>query len=119
MLYCFAMGAATDVRVCVCVQNDGFAGGDTVVGNLLFNHCRETTEVGPMNSWHRAPYIYDHGLTDSNATNEAPTLAELRAGATPGYVDAAEGVGSVVSNYRRLMHNFLVGSYNVYDNMVR
>lgn len=87
------------------------------MGNLLFGHCRETTEVGPMNSWHRAPYIYDHGLIDDNTTNETPTLADIVAGATPGYRPAPAGVGSVVSNYRRLRNNFIVGNYNVYDNM--
>ena len=97
--------------------NDGFAGGDTIIGNLLFGHCRETTEVGPMNSWHRAPYIYDHGLVDDNSTNEMPSLAEIAAGATPGYRAAPPGVGSVINKYRKLRHNFLIGNYNVYDTM--
>ena len=39
------------------------------------------------------------------------------AGATPGYRAAPAGLGSVISNYRRIAHNFLVGSYNVYDNI--
>lgn len=101
-----------------CCFSDGFAGGDTVIGNLLFGHCRETTEVGPINSWHRAPYIYDSGLVDdANGSSITPSLAEIAAGATPGYRAAPAGVGSVVSNYRRIAHNFLVGSYNVYDNI--
>ena len=73
-----------------------------------------------MNSWHRAPYIYDKGLVEDNssASNLMPSLAEIVAGATPGYRAAPSGAnGSVISNYRRLSHNFLIGSYNVYDNM--
>ena len=46
-----------------------------------------------------------------------PSLQDIKAGATPGYRPAPVGVGSVVSNYRRLHNNFLVGTYNVYDNM--
>jgi hypothetical protein len=71
-----------------------------------------------MNSWHRSPYIYDHGLVDDNTTNETPSLSEIEAGsATPGFSAAPSGVGSVVSNYRRLSHNFIAGTYNTYDNM--
>jgi hypothetical protein len=61
--------------------------------------------------------IYDRGQIDDNSTNETPTLAEIAAGATPGYRAAPAGVGSVYSNYRRIVSNFLIGSYNVYDNM--
>ena len=76
-----------------------------------------------MNSWHRAPYIYDKGLVEdgnssSSASSLMPSLAEIVAGATPGYIAAPSGAnGSVISNYRRLGQNFIIGSYNVYDNM--
>ena len=95
-----------------------------------------------MNSWHRAPYIYDKGLVEaadpddvdddgagggnsiefstrhSSMSKLMPSLAEIMAGATPGFRAApSSSNGSVISNYRRLGHNFIVGSYNVYDNM--
>ena len=37
--------------------NDGFAGGSTVAGNLVFNMVRETGDHGPYNSWDRQPYL--------------------------------------------------------------
>ncbi|KAJ1456468.1 hypothetical protein M885DRAFT_564117 [Pelagophyceae sp. CCMP2097] len=41
--------------------NDGFAGGDLIQGNLLANCVRESGDHGPINSWDRMPYIFDHG----------------------------------------------------------
>ena len=37
--------------------NDGFGGGDEIVGNLLLNCVRESSDHGPWNSWSRVPYI--------------------------------------------------------------
>jgi len=37
--------------------NDGFGGGNTVEGNLVFNMVRETGDHGPFNSWDRQPYV--------------------------------------------------------------
>ena len=37
--------------------NDGFGGGMTIAGNVMFNTVRETSDHGPINSWDRQPYI--------------------------------------------------------------
>ena len=44
--------------------NDGFAGGSTVSGNLVFNQVRETGDHGPYNSWDRQPYLTHSGNPD-------------------------------------------------------
>lgn len=44
--------------------NDGFAGGSTVNGNLVFNMVRETGDHGPYNSWDRQPYLTHSGNPD-------------------------------------------------------
>jgi len=44
--------------------NDGFAGGSTVEGNLVFNMVRETGDHGPYNSWDRQPYLTHSGHRD-------------------------------------------------------
>lgn len=44
--------------------NDGFAGGSTVSGNLVFNMVRETGDHGPYNSWDRQPYLTHSGVVD-------------------------------------------------------
>ena len=36
--------------------NDGFGGGNHMIGNLLFNTCRESGDHGAWNSWDRIPY---------------------------------------------------------------
>lgn len=49
---CSCVGFVVDLLlasiVMLLARPPGFAGGDTIVGNLLFGHCRETTEVGPV-----------------------------------------------------------------------
>lgn len=97
--------------------NDGFAGGDRVVGNLVFNMVRETVDHGTLNAWERGPYISDVGMVPSPGTAERPTAAELAAGATPGFQRDASGRGSVLGQYRTLAHNFLLGTYNVNSNL--
>lgn len=47
--------------------NDGFAGGDTLERNLVFNAVRETQDHGTFNSWDRQPYFV------SNPTLETAT----------------------------------------------
>lgn len=37
--------------------NDMMGGGDKVLGNLLFNTCRESGDHGPINSWDRQAYL--------------------------------------------------------------
>jgi hypothetical protein len=48
--------------------NDGFAGGDTMKGNLIANCVRESGDHGPFNSWDRVPYITDIGSTPGKPT---------------------------------------------------
>jgi hypothetical protein len=45
-------------------QNDGFAGGNILQGNLLFNGVRETGDHGNYNSWDRQPYWTLNGVVD-------------------------------------------------------
>ena len=94
--------------------NDGFGGGDEVVGNVLANWNRQTWAHGVVNVWERSPYIYDQGLVrdfakaPANTTSAMPTLRQLEAGYTPGFVAAARGVGSVVSPFRRVHNNLFM-----------
>ena len=44
--------------------NDGFAGNNTVEGNLLFASVRETADHGPVNTWNRMPYWTINGVDD-------------------------------------------------------
>jgi hypothetical protein len=37
--------------------DDGFAGYNTVRGNLVFNTMRETNDGDPFNMWDRTPFI--------------------------------------------------------------
>ena len=103
--------------------NDAFGGGDLVVGNLLFNHVRETVDHGTLNGWERGPYVSDIGYVSDPSTNLKPSSAELVAGATPGFKIQQPGsgtsasAGSAVGQYRRLESNFLFGTYNVHANM--
>ena len=60
--------------------NDGFAGGETLEGNLIFNMVRETGDHGAFNSWDRQPFLYsstnvDHG---SNVLQLSPETHHLR-----------------------------------------
>jgi len=41
--------------------NDGFGGGLSIEGNVIFNTVRETSDHGPINSWDREPYLVDNG----------------------------------------------------------
>lgn len=44
--------------------NDGFAGNNTVEGNLLFASVMETYDHGPINTWNRMPYWTLNGVDD-------------------------------------------------------
>lgn len=91
--------------------NDGAYGGDELVGNLLFNVNRETTAHGVMNSYERQPYINDQGMLRDKESNPMPTVAELDAGATPGYKLAPPGTPTTISRYRRVHRNMFVANY--------
>jgi hypothetical protein len=98
--------------------NDGFGGGDHVAGNLIFNTNRQTIAHGVINAWERMPYISDIGVIRNvskaaiNTTMEMPSLQQLNAGFIPGFSPAPAGVGSVVSQFRRVYKNFLIANYN-------
>lgn len=70
--YFQALGHKTELRDNLCYNgpraginwNDGFAGGSTVQGNLVFNQVRETGDHGPYNSWDRQPYLTLSGVPD-------------------------------------------------------
>jgi len=64
--------------------NDGFGGGDRMVGNLLANCVRESGDHGPFNSWDRVPYI----------------------------TTIRNGSASVVPAFRDISHNFLLSTYS-------
>ena len=63
--------------------NDGFGGGTEVVGNLILNTCRESSDHGPMNSWDRQPFL----------------------------TTVRTGEPSVIPAYNNFHHNFLVSNY--------
>ena len=64
--------------------NDGFAGGNHIVGNLIFNAIRGINkDGGPFNSWDRVPYI----TTFRN------------------------GTPSIVPDYNRIYNNFVIANY--------
>lgn len=98
--------------------NDGFGGGEEVVGNLMFNFNKQTWAHGVINVWERAPYISDIGLVRNyteapfNTTHEMPTLEQLESGYYPAFSPAPPGVGSVVSSFRRIHNNILFTNYN-------
>jgi len=63
--------------------NDGFAGGDKLVGNLLLNAVRESSAHGTLNSWDRMPFI-----------------------------NAMRGYASIESLPRQINKNFILGTYS-------
>ena len=60
--------------------NDGFGGGDAVVGNLMFNSNRVTIAHGVIDVWERMPYISDIGLVRnfSKAGDPRPSTSFFR-----------------------------------------
>lgn len=44
--------------------NDGFAGGEVMEGNLLFNYVKESNDHGAFNSWDRQPFIFRANESD-------------------------------------------------------
>lgn len=80
---CFsqALSANTTLTDNVCYNgpraginfNDGFAGGNTMSGNLVFNSVRETGDHGPFNSWDRQPYWTRNGVSDGFPASMKPS----------------------------------------------
>ena len=64
--------------------NDGFGGGDEIVGNLILNCVRESGDHGPFNSWDRVPYI----------------------------TTIRSGLPSIVPEWKDIHHNFIIGTYS-------
>ena len=115
-------------------MNDGFGGADDVAGNLMMNSNRQTFAHGVINLWERVPYINDQGLVRNYTKarlvrdylnyskdgsdidyKQMPTLEELHAGAMPGFDLAPPGVGSVVSQFRRVHNNVLIANYHAHS----
>lgn len=66
-------------------MNDGFGGGDRVLGNLVFSTCRESGDHGPFNSWDRQPF----------------------------WTDVREpGVPSMIMQWREIAGNFFIDNYS-------
>lgn len=52
--------------------NDGLGGGSVIDSNAIFNFCRESSDHGPINSWHRQPLFLrdaDGQLTAARASD--------------------------------------------------
>mmetsp|Transcript_30133 Transcript_30133/g.90269 ORF Transcript_30133/g.90269 Transcript_30133/m.90269 type:complete len:980 (+) Transcript_30133:3-2942(+) len=76
--------------------NDGFAGGSTVSGNLVFNQVRETGDHGPYNSWDRQPYLTHSGVADGyNETEKHGTTN-----------------ASILKMHDLITKNFFINGYN-------
>ena len=39
--------------------NDGMGGNNRLLGNLMFNQVRESSDAGPFNSWDRTTFVTD------------------------------------------------------------
>eukprot|EP01062_Namystynia_karyoxenos_P011319 TRINITY_DN14045_c0_g1_i2.p1 TRINITY_DN14045_c0_g1~~TRINITY_DN14045_c0_g1_i2.p1 ORF type:complete len:875 (+),score=181.70 TRINITY_DN14045_c0_g1_i2:105-2627(+) len=76
--------------------NDGFGGGNSVEGNLLFNHVRETGDHGPFNSWDRQPY-----LTHSHVNDGFPADRKL-----------GLATSSILKAQCYIKKNFIINGYN-------
>jgi hypothetical protein len=62
--------------------NDGFAGGEVMEGNLLFNYVKESNDHGPFNSWDRQPYVTrknESDLSDGAELQISPDVTNIRA----------------------------------------
>mmetsp|Transcript_4055 Transcript_4055/g.6173 ORF Transcript_4055/g.6173 Transcript_4055/m.6173 type:complete len:357 (-) Transcript_4055:62-1132(-) len=69
--------------------NDGFAGGDEVVGNLVFSTCRESGDHGPLNTWDRQPFL----------------------------TNVRTGQPSMQMQWREIHHNFFIDNYSQQENV--
>eukprot|EP00118_Oscarella_pearsei_P004070 m.16912 g.16912 ORF g.16912 m.16912 type:complete len:817 (+) comp27198_c0_seq1:101-2551(+) len=58
--------------------NDGFAGGEILEGNLIFNMVRETSDHGTFNSWDRQPWLYSDTDLPSGSLKLSPEMHHLR-----------------------------------------
>ena len=76
--------------------NDGFAGGSSVRGNLVFNQVRETGDHGPYNSWDRHPYLTHSGVPDGFPPS-------MKHGTTN---------ASILKAYDEIVSNFFINGYN-------
>ena len=59
--------------------NDGFAGGEVLEGNLVFNMVRETSDHGTFNSWDRQPWLYSKTDQPGGELALSPGTHQLRA----------------------------------------
>ena len=58
--------------------NDGFAGGEVLEGNLIFNMVRETGDHGPFNSWDRQPWLWSKTDMPGSDLELSPATHQLK-----------------------------------------
>lgn len=117
--------------------NDGFAGGDLIMNNLIFNSCRESADHGPINSLRagsaepsppglRAPRTR---ILSGCCSQVGPAAVRHAVGAAPGQAERVDGArleSTAVGRHahapdrarthgaqapRNVTRNFLVGNY--------
>jgi len=72
--------------------NDGLGGGSEVVGNLIFNTCRESGDHGAINTWDRMPFLTKVGNgVDKSFVPKMNTIAG-------NYIFANYGASQAVDN---------------------
>jgi len=76
--------------------NDGFAGGNLLKGNLVFNMVRETGDHGPFNSWDRQPYLTNSGHEDGYPASKKFGMAN----------------SSILKQRDFITQNFFINGYN-------
>ena len=69
---------------CAVNFDDSFGGGSVLARNLFFNTCRESSDHGAVNSWHRMPY--------ATTLRDGKTLSAI-----PAYIVAERNF--IVANY--------------------
>jgi hypothetical protein len=72
--------------------NDMMGGGDSVVGNVIFNTCRESGDHGPINSWDRQPFLTT--FLDGTTPSFVPRVRTI----TRNFIFANYGASEAVDN---------------------
>jgi hypothetical protein len=105
--------------------NDGAAGGESLVGNLMLNFVRESGDHGMFNSWDRQPFLY----TDSKGQSQtSPKVHQIHNNFCFNKNYATNGVtrsGYCVdyddgsSQYNATNNVFLYGGFKIRDGVNR
>ena len=94
--------------------NDGFGGNNSVVGNTIWNMCRESGDHGPINSWDRLPFL----THIKYGNDEAPSYEALPSTIARNVISADFGGSQAFDNddgssYYESHHNFFYSSDGV------